>query len=298
MSIKSIPPKWREQATQLFNAFALAAEDTVVPLPILGMIFDACGDAVADKPAKPLSRAKVRRYLKVLIDRSLVLGTVDRPQLHDVMLGYVQKELSGAPYKTAQRRLVESLRKSDRSVDSETGKYIQQSVRHHIRESFESTWGEGEQAMSWLEDHVNGVQDVIATSAAYILPAKSLAEKAEAAEMWWQASLRWGAYAALKNAEAGAQSGGNEYLKRAVFTSANVVASNAGADGSGIASISQFDLDTFDLFALKNVLQAFDPADLAVYGERLRKVLATEAGRSRPLLKFGVLLAMEWFPAL
>ena len=115
-SIKAIPKKIRKQVTQLFHGFALAPEDTLVPLPVVGMLYDACssfGDSGAS--AKPLPRLQIRRYLKALIDRSLVLGTVDRPQLHDVMLDYVQKELAGEPYKAAQRRFVEALRKSDRS---------------------------------------------------------------------------------------------------------------------------------------------------------------------------------------
>jgi hypothetical protein len=35
--------------------------------------------------AKPPSLLNVRRWLKVLIDRSLILGTVDRPSLHDLV---------------------------------------------------------------------------------------------------------------------------------------------------------------------------------------------------------------------
>ena len=133
--------------TRLFHGFALAPEDTHVPLPVLGMIFDACGnqdDVESSKKTttnKPISRMHIRNYLKVLIDRSLVLGTVDRPQLHDVMLEFVKKELAGEQYKRAQRRLVDALRNADRSTASASGKYMQLYIKHHIAESYDEVWG-------------------------------------------------------------------------------------------------------------------------------------------------------------
>eukprot|EP00729_Bicosta_minor_P033101 gene33101-biopygen989 len=172
-SIKAIPSKLRKNVLQLFLGFALVPEDTVVPLSILGLVFRACttDEHGQSSTAKPLSRMQVRRYLKVLIDRSLVLGTVDRPQLHDVMLEYVQKQLVGNAYKAAQRELVEAFRKSDRALATATGNYIRQCVKYHINESHDATWESSAQAISWIEDHVCGVQDVIAASTAAVLPA-------------------------------------------------------------------------------------------------------------------------------
>jgi hypothetical protein len=80
-SVKSIPIGIRAQVFQLFTGFALIPEDVVVPLAVMGMIYDACSAS----DAVPLSRLQTRQYLKVLIDRSLVMGTVDRPQLHDIV---------------------------------------------------------------------------------------------------------------------------------------------------------------------------------------------------------------------
>jgi len=69
-SIKAIPKAIQQQVVQLFVGFALVAEDTHVPLPVISLIYDACGDG-ADG-TKPLSRLHTRKYLKILIDRSLV----------------------------------------------------------------------------------------------------------------------------------------------------------------------------------------------------------------------------------
>lgn len=245
VSIKAIPTKMRKQCTQLFVSFSLVPEDTAVPLAVLGMVFDACGDLATDGKTL-LSRLQVRRFLKVLIDRSLVLGTVDRPQLHDVMLDYVQKELAGEAYKVAQRRLVEALRKSDRSRATPTGNYMQHCAKHHITESYDALWGAGSQAMSWMDDHVCGMQDVIAVSAASILPVESLAKEAEAAEMWWQAALRWNAMGLVKTAEAGGNDAGVNHFKSAASASAKAVVAVPNIAG-GAATCNQFELDVFDM---------------------------------------------------
>jgi hypothetical protein len=301
-SIKVIPKKIQKHVIRLFHGFALAPEDTHVPLPVIGMIFDACYDQTdRSKVNKPLSRLQVRGYLKVLIDRSLVLGTVDRPQLHDVMLDYVQKQLVGEPYKTAHRQLVEALRKSDRSKAAPVGKYIQQCVRHHIQESHDALWEKSPQAISWLEDHVTGVQDVIAASTAALLPVDALAKEAEDAGMWWQAALRWNALGSMKMAESGSHQGGAEHVKRAVSASAKAAAALSSDDGGTVnstvvAAFTQFDLDSFDLYGLNYLFKSWNPALLGEFGERYRQVVATEAGRSRPLMRYAALASLDWLP--
>ena len=306
-SIKAIPTKLRGNVSQLFISFALAPEDTLEPLPVLGMLFsssssmptNSSSSSSSSRPAKPLSRLQVRRYLKVLIDRSLVLGTVDRPQLHDVMLDYVQKELTGEAYKAAQRRLVELLRKSDRSSATPTGKYTQSCVRHHIKESHTAAWEKSPQALCWLDDHVSGVQDAVASSAASILPAEVLAKEAEAAGTWWQAALRWKALGRMKAEEAGNFNSGTEYVKKAVNASAKVIIVELNSSQEiGDAAVAQFNLDIFDVGGLNHILKSWVPKDTAAYGERYQKVLATKAGRSQPLLAYGATMSIEWFPAI
>ena len=310
-SIKSIPEKMRKQVTRLFHGFALAPEDVQIPLPVLGMLFDANstnpnagsmrGRAQMNGAVDaPLLRVYIRKYLKVLIDRSLVLGTVDRPQLHDVMLDYVKKELAGGAYTAAQRRLVESLRTAaDQLASSGTGKYIKAFSRHHITESYDVAWGSSEQAMSWLEDHANGVPNTIAVATASVLPdMEAVAKQAEDAKAWWSAALRWHALAHVKMAEAGAISSGFEHSKRAVEAAAHIVMS---ADGSYIgdgSSCTQYELDSFNLKVLVSMIMTWDPAILAQYGEAVGKLMLTDAGKSQPLLAYSVYFALEWYPAL
>ena len=267
-SLNLIPTKLRKQVTRLFNSFAMAPEDTHVPLDVLGLIYDACEDgnaasggspgARAQQPQQPISRLQVRHYLKVLLDRSLVLGTVDRPQLHDVMLEYVSKQFEGDQYKDAQRRMVElSRRNADRSTQfSGLGQYLRLNGKHHVTEAYDEVWAQSQQALSWLEDHVTGVQDVIAISTASMLPAETLAEEAEAAKLWWQAALRWNAFARHEMMHSdGCNIIASEYLKKAVNASSNVivVASTNAEGGSGCTQ------DELDLFEQVNPQQRSPP---------------------------------------
>jgi hypothetical protein len=255
---------------------------------------EACkGGGETSKPATPvpLSRMHVRRYLKVLIDRSLVLGTVDRPQLHDVMLEFVKKELTGERYKAAQRRLVDAFRKADRTATSATGKYMQVYIKYHITESYDEVWGKSQQAMSWLEDHVNGEQDIVAISTASILPdVKALAIEAEDAKLWWRAALRWSVFALVKMGEGGTISAGYEFLSRGVEGAANIAIDTGDC--------TQFELDSFNLIAMSKILMSWRPEALATYGERIEKLAAAEAGKSRPVLLVRIYHATVYFPAL
>lgn len=79
-SLRSINGPHRENVLRLFHALAVVPEDTQVPIEVVAMLFEAEADAPA--LPKPPSLLNIRRYLKVLIDRSLVLGSVDRPSLH------------------------------------------------------------------------------------------------------------------------------------------------------------------------------------------------------------------------
>ena len=312
-SIKAIPQKLRKQVSLLFMGFALVPEDTFVPLAVLGMIFSACNSApqnggsaaaatttTAAAAGKPLSRLQIRRYLKVLIDRSLVLGTVDRPQLHDVMLDYVQKQLTGETYKGAQRLLVDALRKGDRSRSTPTGKYTENCVKHHIKESYDEAWGVGKQAISWIEDHDSGIQDVIAASAASILPAEELAKEAERAEMWWQAALRWSALGFSIKAESSDLAASGKYFTLAVNASAkvDVVANTASVGPGGTASFTKNEFDLFELYTLSHILKQWDPALLQTFGKRYGQAAASEAGLSRPLLRYSAEMTLTWFTAL
>ena len=54
----------------------------------------------------------IRRWLKVLIERSLVLGTVDRISLHDIVRDFTVSMYTKEELRQAHRRLINLLREN------------------------------------------------------------------------------------------------------------------------------------------------------------------------------------------
>ena len=77
-SLEAIPRRDRAKAKQVFQTFALVAEDTHVPLAAFRILLSAL---TGDTELMP--ELALRKYMQTLINRSLVLGTWERPQLHD-----------------------------------------------------------------------------------------------------------------------------------------------------------------------------------------------------------------------
>lgn len=300
-SIKSIPAAIRRHVVQLFHAFSLIPEDCNIPLDVLGMLFDAnhppdANSTLADdstgsrssrnsNPAGATaagSRLKIRRCLKVLLDRSLILGTVDAPQVHDIVWEYVKKQLTPEEFAGAQRRLVDAFRASDRSVQHALGKYIQNNVKHHVQMSFDEEWSRSKQAESWLDDHLNGEQDAISTAAASILPAVKLAEQAEADKRFWTAALRWNACANVGFQCRGTLGGHDmDYLFRAA-TNARQIQPGVGQD----INCNEYSRDAFMLINLTRLVMQWKPGFIDEnpwIPAALGKLMETDAANDNPL---------------
>ena len=110
-SLKSITGVHKDNVTSLFKCLALVPEDTIVPLDMLAMIFQA-GCSTDEKPASRPRIIMIRRWLKVLIERSLVLGTVDRISLHDIVRDFTVSMYTKEELRQAHRRLINLLREN------------------------------------------------------------------------------------------------------------------------------------------------------------------------------------------
>jgi hypothetical protein len=77
-SLSAIPLRDRADAQKVFSVFALVAEDTFVPLSAFRILLSA-----VTGEAELVPELQLRRWLQVLINRSICLGTWERPQLHD-----------------------------------------------------------------------------------------------------------------------------------------------------------------------------------------------------------------------
>lgn len=193
-SLKGLRGAQSKSVTLLFKALALIPEDTICPLNIMVMIFESSCASTDDLPAMRPSLTSIRRWLKILIDRSLVLGTVDRPSLHDIVRDYVVGLFSAHELKAANFRLINCLRANrpplvmklgsedvvvkEWSLDSATDtatKYVRTNVSEHIR------------ASGWIVDFnthwlTDLPQDDIVAAASSLVGADKLAQLTDAAE--------------------------------------------------------------------------------------------------------------------
>jgi hypothetical protein len=194
-SLKAIRGASRDNVLRLFRAFAVVPEDTRIPIEMVGMLYEAEGETPLDRPPSLLN---VRRWLKVLIDRSLILGTVDRPSLHDIVMDYLVASKPVEAHRGMNQRLVELWRQrrpvGGWKVTSRecVPLYIATAGVQHFRGAPE------ESVIEWMGDFHEGRQDAIpvfASEALGVGPATELARAAEAAGDWWLAALRWSASA-------------------------------------------------------------------------------------------------------
>ena len=212
----------------LFKLFALVPEDTHCPLDCLAIMFQAVhgptdnqarmqsalgrsSRSSTPRPGAPhtgVAREKsktpvllIRKWLKVLIDRSLVLGSVDKPQLHDLVLDFVMGQHTEDQLRMAHVNVVNAFRRH-RTVSvggivgwslsnrgDEATKYIAHEVDHHVIAARDHDDG-GVGFQEWV---VDPVQDYITESAGKALGAELLGELAKEAErkqeFFWAAAL-------------------------------------------------------------------------------------------------------------
>jgi hypothetical protein len=200
-SLKSIKGKGKTQIIQLFSAFALIPEDTPCPLDILELMYVCIQDG-----AKPPNRFQIRKWLKVLINRSLVLGSVDRPQLHDIVLEFVLSNNTRASLQCAHRQLLVSF-KEKRPADTvgfdvwdgaAVSRYICNESKFHIEMAVLMDW-KNDELILMLVDELQGVEpDALQTAACDYLGYAKLLElsdaAAEAGHIWKQTVRLLGAF--------------------------------------------------------------------------------------------------------
>eukprot|EP01043_Picozoa_sp_COSAG02_P013689 COSAG02_NODE_552_length_20429_cov_28.014068_11_plen_483_part_00 len=75
-SLQAVPLRDREDCRKVFSVFALVAEDTYVPLSAFQIILSA-----VTGEAELVPQLQLRKWLQILINRSIVLGSWERPSL-------------------------------------------------------------------------------------------------------------------------------------------------------------------------------------------------------------------------
>jgi len=144
----------------------------------------------------------IRKWLRILINRSLVLGTIDRPSVHDLVLDFTVAQHSADELCLQHGCVVNAFRDTrpadafgrrrfDKSVSRDPlCIYVCDEVGHHATVVCQRDTGQ-ELGLSWLADTP---QDAIVMAAAKALGVKrllSLAESAESTKDWWLAARHY-----------------------------------------------------------------------------------------------------------
>ena len=124
-SVAAIAGSAREVANvkALFRLFGLVPEDTIASLEVLQVLFEAVTGAKT-------TVLHVRKWIKVLLDRCLVLGHVDRPQVHDLVLDFCQTQFTPDELRDAHASIVNAFR-ANRTENSNGLKSWDVSNNHH-----------------------------------------------------------------------------------------------------------------------------------------------------------------------
>ena len=140
-----------------------------------------------------------------------MLGSVDRPQLHDVVGDYAQQQFSDSDRQRAHRRMVQIVRERrpaggwEKLLHDPLSRYVTYEIGFHIENAWDlqsGDWATDTEALSWLDDF-DRRQDVVPISTAFVLGlgrTTILARQAEQASQFWKAALRWCAVAEVAHA--------------------------------------------------------------------------------------------------
>jgi tetratricopeptide (TPR) repeat protein len=196
-SLRGLKGSAQEQANvrSLLLMFALVPEDTHCPLDVMLLMFNAVHEGSG------ATMMHVRKWLRTLINRSLVLGTIDRPSVHDLVLDFAVAQHGAAVLREAHRRVVEAFRAArpvdvhgrrmyeNARIETPIAAYVCNEIQYHIAHGWEDDMEHDVIAtQEWLTDVPQDVVVVAAGCNLGVEKLSSLASAAELAQDWWLAA--------------------------------------------------------------------------------------------------------------
>ena len=212
-SLRGLKGSAQEQSSvkSLLLLFGLVPEDTHCPLEVLLLMFSAV------HPDADATLMHIRKWLRILINRSLVLGTVDRPSVHDLVLDFAVAQHGDAELRENHRRIVGAFRaarpadvhgrrKYEMSQrDDPVSSYVCLEGGYHVSKGWEAEMEQDAVALTeWLGDVP---QDELVLHAGSVLGVdrlSTLAGRAESRGDWWLAGRYYAVACVLKTRSEGA----------------------------------------------------------------------------------------------
>eukprot|EP01050_Picozoa_sp_SAG11_P008326 SAG11_NODE_728_length_7495_cov_3.384397_2_plen_878_part_00 len=296
--VRSINAAQREGAAMLFQCFAYVPEDCKVPFEMMQLLLETHMVAAGSSPP---TRLTLRRWLKLLIDRSLVLGPIDAPSLHDIVLDYVLSQKSAAELAAGHGRVVEELRAArpergwvpEECFQNPLARYLLTNIDFHLREAGEAV------QLTYVDDfvegpNVDGRTDAIPVGCARVLGpdvVEALADEAAARGAHWVAAKRYGA-AALANIQlCGLAAAFPQWVKCATACE-TVQPSSSGSGGGCTADM----LTQLHFRAVNWIMKTWDPAAQAKYGADMARLGECEIIKAEPETFYITLLFTKMSP--
>jgi hypothetical protein len=319
-TLKSIKGVDQKEVINLFYSLALIPEDVRCPLDIVSIVFESATTVRNESNVKQQqpSRLQIRKWLKLLIDRSLVMGSVDAPHLHDIVLAFVTTQFNAAQLCSAHRRVVELLR--DRQppggwwrwlppggevLYGSIAKYVHNNAALHTKAALVAPTEGPEGAIAvddvnpagvaWLDSHHGGKQDELVLATAVALGSKVVETLAVAAEQegcWWTAARRFRILSHLRRKSEGVDS-----ALSALRSCANACTQvMLWKDGEGEAC-DRMIVQAFEAKAVVALVTTWQPDDIVAFMPRIKELLLTPAiKQAEPTIQFSASLAADMYP--
>jgi hypothetical protein len=99
----------------LFEMFAVTQEDFIHTIPVIELLWRSCCDEQyagkhAGKATTMMMRLKIRQWVHVLVDHSLLLGSsTNGIHLHDIVLSFLRNSRSDSEMRLLQKQVVEGM---------------------------------------------------------------------------------------------------------------------------------------------------------------------------------------------
>jgi hypothetical protein len=142
-SMNAIAERDRQGCREIFAVLATVAEDTHVPPDAFHLMFSEITAAEG-----PVPHLQLRKWMQLLINRSLILNNWERPQLHDIVREWSISQHTSEELAALQRRVVGAFVRARPPSQlqgmeqlkawqgqNECALYVRHEIGHHIREA-------------------------------------------------------------------------------------------------------------------------------------------------------------------
>jgi hypothetical protein len=124
--LKSLKGEDAGSIEELFRMFAVTQEDFVHSMAVIELLWRSCCGSAEESAGGLRTRLKVRQWTNLLLDRSLLLGSVSKGvHLHDIVLTHLRKTRPASELRSMHARVVEGLVAASGERAAATGEWLQ-----------------------------------------------------------------------------------------------------------------------------------------------------------------------------